>query len=392
MIEQDDSRICVNCLKSKELREYFQESNLDIGECLICAGIEPSIDLEEDLKLVALLKALIRFYFNEGQYNEKWGGYNLYDLFEKDNPILNNNFKYPQCLDNIVLALEEDSYVSSTNGLPLYRGYDLTDGYFAVNLQEEKSIIINKFEERLQKENSFKVEGDALVLIKKLEHEITNHLSNDIRLFRARIGYDIKIFNHDMVHMDIVNTKEREFFVPFRNDQISSPPPPKAQPARLSRSGISYVYVASEEETAIAEIRPHPGHFISMGEFKLNKRLKFADFREISILNFFENEKEVENYIFLNDINKRLSIPITPEERERYLFTQFITDVIRLAGFDGVIFNSSVGEGFNVVVFDLDNIGYVEGTGKVFEVESLKYRYTECRVENYPNNVTHTTL
>lgn len=390
MIEQDDSRICINCLKSTELKEYFQGSNLDIRECLICGEKQPSIDLEKDLKLVALLKALIRYYYNEGQYNEKWGGYNLYDLFKSDNPILNNNFKYPQCLDNIVLALEEDSYVSSKNGLPLYRGYDLAEGYFAVNLQEETSTIISKFEERLQKENSFKVEGDALVLIKILEHEITNYLDNDIQLFRARIGYDIKIFNLDMIGMDIVDTKE--FFVPYRNEQISSPPPPKAQPARLSRSGISYVYVASEKETAIAEVRPHPGHFISMGEFILNKRLKFADFRAISILNFFESEKEVENFIFLNDINKRLSIPITPEEREKYLFTQFITNVIRLAGFDGVIFNSSVGDGFNVVVFDPDNIDYIEGTGKVFEVDSLKYRYTECRVENFPNNVTHTTL
>jgi type I restriction-modification system DNA methylase subunit len=61
---------------------------------------------------------------------------------------------------------------------------------------------------------------------------------------------------------------------------------------------------------------------------------------------------------------------------------QFITDVIRL-GFDGVIFNSSVGNDFNVVVFALDNIDYIEGTGKVFEVDSLKYRYTECRVENF---------
>ena len=72
----------------------------------------------------------------------------------------------------------------------------------------------------------------------------------------------------------------------------------KAHPARLSRSGISYVYVASDKETAIAEVRPHPGHFISVGDFILNKRLKFADFRAISILNLFESEKEIGNFIF----------------------------------------------------------------------------------------------
>ncbi|MFJ7982236.1 RES domain-containing protein [Lysinibacillus xylanilyticus] len=55
--------------------------------------------------------------------------------------------------------------------------------------------------------------------------------------------------------------------------QISSPPPPLAQPARLSRAGISYVYLASNKNTSIAEIRPHPGHIISVGKFRMNKKM-----------------------------------------------------------------------------------------------------------------------
>jgi hypothetical protein len=388
---EEDSRICINCIKSDELKRYYQSSSLSIGECLICGEQQLSIDIEKDLKLVALLKALIRYYYNEWQYNEIWGGYNLYHLFEGDNPILNNKFRYPQLLDVIVLALKEDSYVSSENGLPLYKGYDLSSGYFST-LQQESSIIISRFEERIKKENQFKIEGDALLLIKKLEKEITNYLDQSIDLYRARIGYEKKIFNYDIDYFDLVDTTNKEFFVPFTKDQISAPPPPKTQSARLSRAGISYVYLASEKNTAIAEIRPNPGHFVSIGKFKLTKRLKFADFRTISIMNFFESEHDIENFIFLNNINKKFSIPITPEKREEYLFTQFITEVIRQAGFTGVIFDSSVGDGYNVVVFDLENINYLEGTGQVFKVEGLKYEYTECRVENFPDNVTHTVL
>ncbi|MCM3595043.1 RES family NAD+ phosphorylase [Metabacillus idriensis] len=391
MIEEE-SRICINCVKNKELKKYFKNSNLDIGECLICGEHQLSIDIEKDLKIVALLKALIRYYYNEGQYNEIWGGYNLYDLLQEDNPILKNEFKYPQCLDVIVIALKEDSYVTSKNGIPLYRGYDLHSGYFAMNLQEENSVLINGFEERLKKENQFKVEGDALNLIRRFEKEITSFIDQSKELFRARIGYDQKIFNHDMDSMDLTATEEREFFVPFIDEQIGSPPPPKAQPARLSRAGISYVYLASKKDTAIAEIRPHPGHYISVGKFRLNGRLKFADFRNISIMDFFESEDDIENFLFLNNIGKKLSIPITPEEREKYLFTQFITEVIRQAGFVGVIFKSSVGNGHNVVVFDSDNVEYLEGTGEVIEVESLKYKIINRQVENSPNKVTHTVI
>ncbi|MFJ7982237.1 hypothetical protein ACIQ1D_18420 [Lysinibacillus xylanilyticus] len=61
-------------------------------------------------------------------------------------------------------------------------------------------------------------------------------------------------------------------------------------------------------------------------------------------------------------------------------------------GFDGVLFKSSVGKGYNVVIFDFENVDYVTGTGEVFEVEALKYTIKQQKHENYPDNVTHTIL
>ena len=84
----------------------------------------------------------------------------------------------------------------------------------------------------------------------------------------------------------------------------------------------------------------------------MKKKLNFADFRKISIINFCESEEDIEYFIFLNDLGKRFSVPITPEERDNYLITQFITEIIRQVGFDGVLFKSSVGKGYNVVIFD----------------------------------------
>ena len=49
--------------------------------------------------------------------------------------------------------------------------------FFGETLQEEKSIIISKFEERLKIENQFKIEGEAFTRIKRLENEITSYLN-----------------------------------------------------------------------------------------------------------------------------------------------------------------------------------------------------------------------
>ena len=86
MIEEASS-ICINCAKSEDLKKYIQTYSVDNCECLICGQRERSIDIEKDKKLIALLKALIRLYYNELQYNHHWDGDKLNVILEKDNPI-----------------------------------------------------------------------------------------------------------------------------------------------------------------------------------------------------------------------------------------------------------------------------------------------------------------
>jgi hypothetical protein len=385
-------RICINCVKSEDLKTYFNNTILHTGECLICGINELSIDIEQDETVVMLIKALIRYYYAEYEYNDHFGDSDLSDILERNNPILKNTYKYLENLDILVDEIGYDSLANSKRGIPLYMGFtDHARLCFNASLRDEESELLYKYEERLKNENYFKVEMDALVLIKQLTSRIQYTFDDFQEFNRARIGYVEKIFSYDVDTFSYY-PEDKEFCVPYTGKQISSPPPPLAQPGRLNRVGVSFMYLASEVDTAIAEVRPHPGHYISVGAFRINPKLKFADFRHINLVDFCESEEEIEKFVFLHSIGKKFSIPITPDERDKYLITQFIADIIRQVGFDGVLFNSSVGNGFNVVIFDPEDVEYVKVSGQVYKVQSLSYNAIKQKVELNPEDVTHIDL
>jgi hypothetical protein len=56
-----------------------------------------------------------------------------------------------------------------------------------------------------------------------------------------------------------------------------NPPPPKATAGRLNGKGVSFLYLASDEKTAAAEIRPDPGIAFSIDAFRSLKGLRLID-------------------------------------------------------------------------------------------------------------------
>jgi hypothetical protein len=54
-------------------------------------------------------------------------------------------------------------------------------------------------------------------------------------------------------------------------DQLGAPPPEKASAGRMNPAGISYLYLAFEQETALAEIKCVPSNQVAMGQFNGNR-------------------------------------------------------------------------------------------------------------------------
>ncbi len=126
----------------------------------------------------------------------------------------------------------------------------------------------------------------------------------------------------------------------------SAPPSDKASPGRCNLQGVSYLYTALDEHTAVAEIRPHFQDIISIAELKPVRPLRLVSF-------YYDPEAIVygENSLF-NCIQREYARQ-NRDKTGNYTVTQYITAFIEHLGYDGLCFRSSlVKEGTNYVIFN----------------------------------------
>ncbi|HUW71190.1 MAG TPA: RES family NAD+ phosphorylase [bacterium] len=150
--------------------------------------------------------------------------------------------------------------------------------------------------------------------------------------------------------------------VEFHETEMGMPPVDKCGNGRANPSGIPYLYIASDESTALAEVRPHPGDKVSMGLLNLSRPKKIIDLRSprLSISPFGKEEDVVRNLrqvmVLVQKLSDDLATPYQPRMAHlEYLPTQYLCEYIKKSGYSGVMYRSAVGEGINYVLFSDDD-------------------------------------
>ncbi len=150
---------------------------------------------------------------------------------------------------------------------------------------------------------------------------------------------------------------------PFSKKEMGPPPPDKTDPGRANPAGIPYLYLASTQETAIAEVRPQKGEILTVAEYSIKKQLQFIDLRNPrkSTTPFdIEDDDIVEvrqNIPFLEELGRELSAPVLPGSAViDYIPSQYLCEFIKKLGYHGVVYNSSVFNGMNLALFDVKDI------------------------------------
>ncbi|NBD13823.1 RES family NAD+ phosphorylase [Corallococcus silvisoli] len=298
-------------------------------------------------------------------------------LLFKENPIINHppeGANSPQAEDAetfIYELLSTDTYPVPGKGISIFGGY-IDNGIRAapyIALSSYTSPILTKTISMLSKENHFKVEVILENDLKISDADIEGEIKEGTILYRARIGIAKSYQNHE--NPDWTARVRRR---PFQGSQIGAPPPLLATAGRVNRAGVSFLYLSSDQTTAAVEVRPHPGHYISIAGFKAQKRLRVADFGRVDISKFINSDKDLRLFHLAYSIDESMSMPITPEERSQYTVTQLIADLMRRRGFDGIRFRSSVGSGFNVCVFDSGAFAELPKLGDVLFTKKLSYQ------------------
>lgn len=146
----------------------------------------------------------------------------------------------------------------------------------------------------------------------------------------------------------------------FAADKMGAPPARKASPGRANPVGIPYLYVGSGRDTAVREVRPHPGEILTIAEFTIENEVQLIDLRDPrSMITPFSmaDEEDVAgvrgDIDFLERLGQELKTPVLPNAAAiDYIPSQYLCEFIKQIGYDGVVYESSVSDGINLALFD----------------------------------------
>jgi hypothetical protein len=206
-----------------------------------------------------------------------------------------------------------------------------------------------KYETEIHDVNCVRIKAEeafvewAKTEFKKLFEDSEEIIDSEFLLYRARIVYPPKI--------------------QLEPKDMGAPPYWKANRGRVQPEGVSFLYTATEVETALAEIRPNVGDKVAIGEFrikdkrtlkilKINQRLSCADIldHENKSIRFTVLEKFLKASRF--SLN-HFSSPAKDGEQDVYKETIFIAHLIHEMGYDGLSYESACkpGSGVNYAFF-----------------------------------------
>jgi hypothetical protein len=244
------------------------------------------------------------------------------------------------------------------------------EAYYIVNPDYNHLINIwHEYKETVKHRNRFinSLPEELEVLLLSSQNDRYKLLRTENKLFRARVG------SSD----DIVLSP-----YPANLNDMGMPPINKARAGRANPDGIPYLYLTSSKETAIAEVRPWCGAVVTIATFNLLENLNTINFSFFSGKRLFDyiDIENVDDALcriqFFNNLSSEMSQPISPSDSYlEYIPTQYVTEFIKNEGYDGIIFDSSLGLGQNVVLFNQANIEV--SSSELVRISKIEYDFLD---------------
>jgi RES domain-containing protein len=147
---------------------------------------------------------------------------------------------------------------------------------------------------------------------------------------------------------DVPDTASAERMVPLLD---------RASEGRVNPKGIPCLYFSTDMNTAMTEVRPWIGSYVTVSQFVILRDLVVVDCSADShgdVFSYFDNKDEPKREESVwNKINRAFSEPVTRTENVAdYAPTQVLSEVFHSSGFDGIIYGSKLGSGKTLAVFD----------------------------------------
>lgn len=312
-------KCCHRCFEDIQIKNLIENRTNEQGTCGFCGNeqtpiIDP-INLQEEFE--QLLSIYIESDLDHGKTIGEW---------LKDDWDLFPNFEQPAIKDLLSETLGDGN-------IPR-KNFVLSELCVSSSLNQWEELR----KELMEENRFFPKSGDLRKTIGGLLAQLEYIDDLPDRWFRARI---------------------QEGDTPYTIAEMGPPPKNKASHGRANPVGIPYLYMASTVATATAEVRPHNGEKVSVSELTINEPVRLIDLRSprrrISPFVYDDTSRiaalraDIEFLVRLGD---ELTRPVLPRSAAiDYIPSQYLCELIKTEGYDGVVYKSSMHREINIALF-----------------------------------------
>ena len=232
----------------------------------------------------------------------------------------------------------------------------ITDKY----KQNNSYLNYDEFAKLIEENNNKKIEESEIYIL------LENMLSEEKTKFKETLSTNTSLYRGRIV--DINYTEKFSVSGNRLNglDKFESKEPPlhTTMNGRSNIAGASYLYVATDKYTAVAECKPLRGSFLSVAKFKITKELKIFNLCDNDSLGELKELQDSKNYSVktLVELIMRAFYNSVYEIDSGYKISQYISELVRKHGYDGIAYKSFISNGKNYAIFNCceANIKFIE--------------------------------
>lgn len=278
-----------------------------------------------------------------------------------------NNEQYAKCIKKYIADLDDikddHDFIAKTSSLSFLDAVSLYDDlFFLIWKKQSKKDVYQlilemdiRFGLRIMENDMSELNPDDFC--EKYFNDFKSFLlSKNKTIRKGRIFYRARKGCYNIPVKD-KSGFDNLYEYPYFGKDIQNPPIHIAKDERFNKHHFSYLYLASDVQTAIAESKPEVGEICSVGKFIVEKKSMLLDLGKCRT---FE------------DIVLRPSL----SNWKVYYFSQLVADVAKKCGFDGIVYRSVQTNGKCIVLFEPSNAQFQLYSEQMVRIRPSKVLYS----------------
>jgi RES domain-containing protein len=372
--EIEDKYACEACVQDEFLKGRVRAA-VEANECDYC-GRTAKEPIAAPVRVVQEIvgDAVLHFFAEPGESGCPYDGGFIIESTDTEDVLLTLDLNCnDELFGDIKDAFTNDDWIPAANGhwLSLHPNEALRYSWdrFCRWVQHETRFFFSQISESTDDYGSQEIDGRNVL-------PVIGELVSDLGL--------ISTVPKDSVFYRVRKRREGCDWSPSA-ETMAAPPSDRSTAGRMNPAGISYLYLAIEELTAIKEIIGKSASDVAVAEFKSVRELKVLDLTCLPKKpSLFDGERrdQREGLIFLGHFVEAITKPVEKDGREHvsYVPSQVVSEFFALVfesgggiALDGIQYPSAVHQGGrNLVLFPTKR-----GVNRVFGAVNFNRAYTK---------------